>query len=199
MRRPSRYHARMATLPSNPLDARRDQMFPTLARGRYRAPAPFRRGPRLCRRRAYREGRRRGARPDRRAVGQRRRSPRMAGSAGAKPSSRTARASFVGELAQLSGRPSLVDAEALEPVEALVIRSRAPARPDGAGGRARRAHHAGADPAPRRAAGERRRAARSSSAAPTMPTCCGCRASSPATASRTSVLDPDSRCRRQDA
>ena len=31
----------------------------------------------------------------------------------------------------------------------------AAARPDGAGGRARRAHHAGADPAPRRAAGER--------------------------------------------
>jgi thioredoxin reductase (NADPH) len=30
---------------------------------------------------------------------------------------------FVGELAQLSARPSLVDAEALEPVEALVIRS----------------------------------------------------------------------------
>jgi len=30
---------------------------------------------------------------------------------------------FVGELAQLSARPSLVDAEALEPVQALVIRS----------------------------------------------------------------------------
>ena len=30
---------------------------------------------------------------------------------------------FMGELAQLSARPSLVDAEALEPVEALVIRS----------------------------------------------------------------------------
>jgi thioredoxin reductase (NADPH) len=32
-------------------------------------------------------------------------------------------AQFVGELAQLSARPSLVDAEALEPVEGLVIRS----------------------------------------------------------------------------
>ena len=30
---------------------------------------------------------------------------------------------FVGELAQLSGRPSLVDAEALEPVEAIVVPS----------------------------------------------------------------------------
>lgn len=30
---------------------------------------------------------------------------------------------FIGELAQLSGRPSLVDAEALEPVQALIIRS----------------------------------------------------------------------------
>jgi thioredoxin reductase (NADPH) len=30
---------------------------------------------------------------------------------------------FAGELAQLSARPSLVDAEAVEPVEALVIRS----------------------------------------------------------------------------
>src|SRR5271155_4817403 len=32
--------------------------------------------------------------------------------------------SFMGELAQLSGRPSLVDAIAVEPVEALVIPSR---------------------------------------------------------------------------
>ena len=59
---------------------------------------------------------------------------------------------FIGELAQLSARPSLVDAEALEPVEALVVPLAAAARPDGAGGRARRAHHAGADPAPRRPA-----------------------------------------------
>ena len=42
---------------------------------------------------------------------------------------------FMGELAQLSARPSLVDAEALEPVEALVVRFAAAARPDGAGGR----------------------------------------------------------------
>ena len=70
---------------------------------------------------------------------------------------------FMGELAQLSARPSLVDADAVEPIEALVIPLGAAARPDGAGGRARRAHHARADPAPRRAAARAGRPARSSS------------------------------------
>ena len=38
---------------------------------------------------------------------------------------------FAGELAQLSARPSLVDAEAVEPVEALVIRSDSRSSSDG--------------------------------------------------------------------
>ena len=57
---------------------------------------------------------------------------------------------FMGELAQLSGRPSLVDARAVTPLEALVIPSDAAPRRPGRGGRARRAHHAGAHPPPRR-------------------------------------------------
>ena len=43
-------------------------------------------------------------------------------------------AQFVGELAQLSARPSLVDAEALEPVEASRHSFGKVARSDGAGG-----------------------------------------------------------------
>ncbi len=63
---------------------------------------------------------------------------------------------FMGELAQLSGRPSLVDARAVTPLEALVIPSeRLPRRP-GRGGRARRAHHARAHPPPRRPPRKRR-------------------------------------------
>jgi hypothetical protein len=43
-------------------------------------------------------------------------------STGASRSSTYLPGSFVGELAQLSGRPALVDAHAQEPVEALLIR-----------------------------------------------------------------------------
>ncbi len=67
---------------------------------------------------------------------------------------------FLGELAQLAGRPALADA----------IAQRAGAGPDHSAGpaarlagrrsRARRADHARADPAPRRPAGDRRRRAR---------------------------------------
>ena len=66
----------------------------------------------------------------------------------------------------------------------------AAARPDGAGGRARRAHHARADPAPRRAAGERHDRPDHHRARRQRATCCGCRASSPATASRTACSTP---------
>ena len=73
--------------------------------------------------------------------------------------------SFMGELDQLSGRPALVDARreagrgARHPVGA-------PARRPGRGGRARRAHHARADPAPRRPAPGAASAGPCSSAAP---------------------------------
>ena len=59
----------------------------------------------------------------------------------------------MGELAQLSGRPSLVDGVATEPVEALVIPPRRLRDLHGGGGGTRRAHHARADPAPRRLLG----------------------------------------------
>ena len=58
--------------------------------------------------------------------------------------------SFMGELAQLSGRPSLVDAHATSPVDALVIPVPEAARRAGRRGRARGAHHARAHPAARR-------------------------------------------------
>ena len=60
---------------------------------------------------------------------------------------------FMGELAQLSARPSLVDADVVEDVEGVRHPVGPPARCAGAGGRPRRTHHAGADPAARRAAG----------------------------------------------
>ena len=53
---------------------------------------------------------------------------------------------FIGELAQLAGRPALVDATAREPVEALVIEPEPAARPDYRRGRTRRTDHAGTDP-----------------------------------------------------
>ena len=59
---------------------------------------------------------------------------------------------FLGELAQLSG-PAVAGRCAWRSSRSRrsSSRSRAPARPDGAGGGARRAHHARADPAPGRA------------------------------------------------
>ena len=97
---------------------------------------------------------------------------------------------FAGELAQLSARPSLVNAEALEPVEALVVRSERlrdlMVQEAELGERIMRALIL-------RRVGllrERRRPARSSSDTPAAPTCCGCRASSPATASRTACSIP---------
>ncbi len=77
--------------------------------------------------------------------------------------------SFVGELAQLSARPSLVNAEAAEPVEAFVILA-ARARPDGAAGQSRRAHHAPVHPAPCRLARNRRRRPGDRRTVPTMAT-----------------------------
>ena len=60
--------------------------------------------------------------------------------------------SFMGELAQLSGRPSLVDAHAREAGRGARHSLAPAARRARGGGRARRAHHARADPAPRRSA-----------------------------------------------
>ena len=58
-------------------------------------------------------------------------------------------ASFIGELAQLAGRPALVDAYAHDPVEALIISpDRTPGVTDGGGG-TRGADHARHDPASR--------------------------------------------------
>ena len=96
---------------------------------------------------------------------------------------------FIGELAQLSARPSLVNAEALEPVEALVVRSQRlrdlMVQEAELGERIMRALIL-------RRVGllESGDAARSSSATATTPTCCGCRVSSPATASRTACSMP---------
>ena len=59
---------------------------------------------------------------------------------------------FMGEIAQLSGRPALVEASAIEPVEALIIPPAEAAGRADRGGGAWRAHHAGPDPAPHGAA-----------------------------------------------
>ena len=68
--------------------------------------------------------------------------------------------SFMGELAQLSGRPSLVDAYAEGPVEAVLIPPERLRALLVAGGRTGRAHHARPDPAPRRPDRDRRPADR---------------------------------------
>ena len=68
--------------------------------------------------------------------------------------------SFMGELAQLGGRPALVDAIAQEPVEAIVIPPAQLRALLDRRGRARRAHHARADPAPHGSDRDRRRAGR---------------------------------------
>ena len=64
---------------------------------------------------------------------------------------------FMGELAQLAGRPALADATARGAGAGPAHSAGPAARAAGRGGRARRADHARADPAPRRSAGDRRR------------------------------------------
>ena len=56
---------------------------------------------------------------------------------------------FLAEVGQLSGRVALVDGHAEGDVETLLDSAGAVARAAGRGSRARRAHHARADPAPR--------------------------------------------------
>ena len=94
--------------------------------------------------------------------------------------------SMIGELAQLAGRPPLVDGYAREPVCALHHSTGAAARPAGRRGGARRADHARADPAPRRPARDRRRRPDHRRPRRRTATCCGWRASSRATAIRIS-------------
>ena len=67
--------------------------------------------------------------------------------------------SFMGELAQLSGAPSLVDADALTAVEAIAIPPERLRALLDRRGRAWRADHAGLDPAAGRADRDRRRRA----------------------------------------
>jgi len=112
----------MATLPSNPLDARRDQMFPTLAEAdigrllRFGEPVYFAAGAPIVR--AGEVG------PGLVVV--------LSGSVDVTQDGGLGRRDtlvqygprqFLGELAQLSARPSLVNAAALSEVEALVVRS----------------------------------------------------------------------------
>ena len=66
---------------------------------------------------------------------------------------------FLGELAQLAGRPALVDAKAQRTGRGPDHPAGPAARAADRGSGARRAHHAGADPAPRRSARDRRRRA----------------------------------------
>ena len=92
---------------------------------------------------------------------------------------------FLGELAQLAGRPSFGDAVAREPVKALIFspdRMRALLIAEAG---ARRTADARADSAARRKCCRMASAGRSSSAAPKIPTCCGSRAFSRATPRRT--------------
>ena len=88
----------------------------------------------------------------------------------------------MGELAQLSDRPALVDAAAVGDVEAMVVPPRAAARCAGAGSRAGRAHHARADPAPRRAVGSGPDRPHPDRPVRHQPTCCGWKISCGATA-----------------
>ncbi len=97
---------------------------------------------------------------------------------------------FMGELAQLSGRPSLVDARATTALETLVIPSGAPPRRPGRGGRARRAHHAGADPPPRRSPRKQRHRTGDRRPRRTTARCSSSPGSSRGTAIRTSRSTP---------
>ncbi len=96
---------------------------------------------------------------------------------------------FIGELAQLSSRPSLVNAEATQPVEAFVIPSQRlrdlMVQEANLGERIMRALIL-------RRVGllESGTSDRSSSDPPAMATCCGCRVFWPAAASRTGRLIP---------
>ena len=106
---------------------------------------------------------------------------------------------FMGELAQLGGRPALVDAIAQDPVQADRHPHRAVARSPRRRGGARRAHHAcahpaahGADRVGRRRAGDRRQRRR-------MAMCCGSKASCAAMAIRYHAPRPRDRLLRQGA
>ena len=127
------------------------------------------------------------------------RSPRAARTSPTRTSSPTMPGRFIGELAQLSGRPSLVDAEAKRRPKPCSSSLAAAARSDGAGSRARRAHHARADPAPRRPARERRRRPGDRRPRRRRRRAAAARISQRATAIRTSALDPDTRLLREDA
>ena len=111
----------MAAPTQSIIDTRADQMFPTLEHAGDRARAPVRRGAPLCGRRGAGQGRR--GRPSASTI-------ILAGEVEITQHDESGRralivthgpGAFMGELAQLSGRPALVDAMRAEPVEALII------------------------------------------------------------------------------
>ena len=87
----------------------------------------------------------------------------------------------------------------MKPVETLVIPSPRPARRARRGGRARRAHHARADPAPRRSARGRRRGPADRRPRRRRATCSGSRDSSSRNGQPHQTLDPDDGFVREDA